>query len=253
MIFYFSGTGNSRHAALEIGRVTNEHVMDIAECLKEGKLTYGLKDDEKLGLIFPVYYYGLPTVLTEFISKLQIHGNEHPYVFVVMTCGSSSGGADRSMKKLLLENGLIPNAIHTVPMVDNYVIGYDLSDEESMDDVNKTADERILKIAKSILVKESNNRESSRFDQLLTSVAYPFYLRGRKTKKFFADDRCISCNLCENICPVGAIKMNDDKPQWVLNQCAHCLACIHRCPVEAIQYGESTKKRRRYVHLSMKK
>lgn len=251
MIFYFSGTGNSRYAAERIGAMMDEKVIDMAKSHKDERFTFEVKDQEKIGFVFPVYYYGPPVIVKEFMTKLKISGNEDSYVFMVMTCGSSSGGADRYVSKILAEHGLEIKAFFSVPMVDNFIMGYDLSDEEDRENINKRAEERLDKIAKSILVKGVSDRKSSQFDQLLTSTVYPFYVRGRNTKKFFADERCISCYLCEEICPVQAIKMVDGRPVWVLNQCVHCVACINRCPVEAIQYGDATKKRRRYVHPSV--
>lgn len=251
MIFYFSGTGNSRYAAEKVGGAINEQAIDMARSRLDEKFTFEVKDQEKIGFVFPVYYYGPPTIVEEFMSKLKIYGNEHPYVYVIMTCGSNSGGADKYVDKILLDHGLETEAFYTIPMVDNFIMGYDLSNEEDRKSINKKAEERIDKVIKSIIVKGASDRKSSHFDQLLTGTVYPFYVRGRKTKKFFANDRCVSCNLCEEICPAQAIKMVDGRPVWVLDQCIHCVACINRCPAEAIQYGDATKKRRRYVHPSI--
>ena len=66
-------------------------------------------------------------------------------------------------------------------------------------------------------------------------------------RNFFAESQCSGCGLCERVCPVGNIKMTESCPEW-LHHCEHCMACIHRCPEKAIQYGEKTKKRRRYYN-----
>ncbi|QRV20550.1 4Fe-4S binding protein [Lacrimispora saccharolytica] len=42
-------------------------------------------------------------------------------------------------------------------------------------------------------------------------------------------DRCIGCRQCEEICPVGAISMANEKA--VINDdCIECGACISTCP-----------------------
>lgn len=182
MIFYFSGTGNSRYAAEKVGGAINEQAIDMARSRLDEKFTFEVKDQEKIGFVFPVYYYGPPTIVEEFMSKLKIYGNEHPYVYVIMTCGSNSGGADKYVDKILLDHGLETEAFYTIPMVDNFIMGYDLSNEEDRKSINKKAEERIDKVIKSIIVKGASDRKSSHFDQLLTGTVYPFYVRGRKTK-----------------------------------------------------------------------
>ena len=68
------------------------------------------------------------------------------------------------------------------------------------------------------------------------------------TKKFYAEDTCIGCGLCERNCPQQVIKLENKKPVWTKEKCCKCSACINRGPVKAIQYGNSTKKRNRYVN-----
>ncbi len=68
------------------------------------------------------------------------------------------------------------------------------------------------------------------------------------TKKFYAEDTCIGCGLCERNCPQQVIRLENGRPVWTKDECCKCSACINRCPVKAIQYGNGTKKRNRYVN-----
>ena len=76
----------------------------------------------------------------------------------------------------------------------------------------------------------------------------------RSDKAFSVNGNCIHCGLCEKICPVGNIKLDEVErlPKWQ-GHCAMCTACLHRCPVAAIQYGKVTQGKGRYVHPEMKK
>lgn len=47
-------------------------------------------------------------------------------------------------------------------------------------------------------------------------------------------ERCIGCESCVAVCPVGALSMVDGKAQVDADTCISCGACIHECPVEAI-------------------
>ena len=71
------------------------------------------------------------------------------------------------------------------------------------------------------------------------------------SNSFRVTDACISCGLCERICPTGTISMQAGKPVWT-DTCVQCVACIHRCPVRAIEYGKGTLKKGRYHHPEIK-
>ncbi len=47
-------------------------------------------------------------------------------------------------------------------------------------------------------------------------------------------DKCIGCESCTMVCPVGAICMQDGKALIDPEQCVSCGACVGECPVEAI-------------------
>lgn len=66
------------------------------------------------------------------------------------------------------------------------------------------------------------------------------------SKKFHVTNACISCGKCENICPLGNIKLLNGKPNWG-EHCTYCMACICRCPKEAIEYGKHSKDMARYT------
>ena len=54
-------------------------------------------------------------------------------------------------------------------------------------------------------------------------------------------DKCIGCEACVAVCPVGAIAMVEGKAEINQDTCISCGACVSECPVEAISRGEVTK------------
>jgi NAD-dependent dihydropyrimidine dehydrogenase PreA subunit len=64
------------------------------------------------------------------------------------------------------------------------------------------------------------------------------------TEKFYANDKCTGCGICEKVCSLKNIKVAG-KPQWG-KTCTQCHACIHYCPAKAVQYGKGTEKKGRY-------
>lgn len=78
---------------------------------------------------------------------------------------------------------------------------------------------------------------------LVNHLFYPLFVHD---KKFYVTDACISCGLCEKVCPLQNIKFVNGKPLWHQN-CTHCMACISRCPKEAIEYGKHSHGLPRYT------
>ena len=69
----------------------------------------------------------------------------------------------------------------------------------------------------------------------------------RMDRKFWVDEKCNSCMLCERICPADNVYIQNGRPSW-LHQCEQCFACLQWCPEEAIQFGKNTSKYERYHH-----
>lgn len=50
-------------------------------------------------------------------------------------------------------------------------------------------------------------------------------------------DECISCGVCVDECPVGAISEGDDKYVIDPDTCSDCGACVDSCATDAIIEG----------------
>jgi ferredoxin len=64
---------------------------------------------------------------------------------------------------------------------------------------------------------------------------------------FHADENCIECGICVQVCPVSNIEMVDGRPAWH-HRCEQCFACLQWCPQEALQFREGTVGKWRYHH-----
>ena len=248
MIFYFSGTGNSLYVAQKLHEADGEELIDMASALKEKRFKYEVAEGEKIGIVFPVYFYGLPTIVAEFIGQLIIESSANPFIYTVITCGGSIGSADKMLANLLKQNNLELNSAFSVEMPSNYVIMYDVPDNEKQNITLDSAEKQIEKIVEFLESDKKGDFVSNRGLSILTPLAYRIYGIYRKTKKFYATDACTSCGLCEEICPSKTIQLSSGKPEWINEKCSHCSACINRCPTKAIQYGNATKKRGRYIN-----
>lgn len=50
-------------------------------------------------------------------------------------------------------------------------------------------------------------------------------------------DKCTGCKNCVEVCPVEAIKIENEKAV-VSDECTECGACVGECPSEAISLPE---------------
>jgi uncharacterized protein (DUF362 family)/Pyruvate/2-oxoacid:ferredoxin oxidoreductase delta subunit len=51
--------------------------------------------------------------------------------------------------------------------------------------------------------------------------------------------RCTACGLCQKICPVGAIRLDDERVHMDHKKCVMCLCCQEICPHNAIDVKKS--------------
>ncbi|MEG1661138.1 MAG: EFR1 family ferrodoxin [Clostridiales bacterium] len=251
MIFYFSGSGNSLYVAQWLGDALDEPLLAVAEERKKKHIRYYPAVGERVIFVMPVYFFGLPAIIDDFVRRMEFYGEQIIPVYVILTCGDSSGDAGGKFKRLLRrQDSCQLMGVYALKMPDNYILGYTLAKPEKQQKILVQAEQRLPLIKEAILTGKQSAEITRRgiFPRLLTLTAYRIYVRGRHTKKFYVNENCTGCGLCAQICPIGAIEMENGKPRWIKNRCNHCLACLHRCPKQASQYGKSTAKRGRYTH-----
>lgn len=251
MIFYFSGTGNSRWVANALSIALGEPVVSIVEELKTGKkeIICPLREDEKLLFVYPVHSWGPAVPVARFIAKLKLAGYDKQPVYSVSTCGDECGYTADLIRKQLDKRGITLTEAYSVIMPNNYILmpGFNVDSKEVEEQKLKEAPAAVAAIADAIRrnIKVNLYKKGS-LPGLKSYGIYPLFTNFAIGKNSFrATDDCISCGLCERICPTATIKLTDGKPVWS-DTCVQCVACIHRCPVRAIEYGKITLKKGRY-------
>ena len=246
MIFYFSGTGNSGYVAEQIAFATKEKLVYMSRKELDRKSTYVLEEGEILGFVFPIYWWGMPKLVEEFVREMKLQVKDSCYVFGVATFGLGQHNGLIDLKKELSEKGITLQAAYEVKMVDNYVVGYDVASKEKQDIICQKADEKIREIIADILERKQT-KIVDLIGTTIKPIVHSFYKGANHRKKFFVTEKCSGCGLCERQCPCQAIAMENGKPIWE-KDCSFCLKCIHSCPAHALQYGKGTVTRGRYLN-----
>ncbi len=254
MIFYFSATGNSKYVASKISAVIKEEPIAIADCVKNQQFTFAAKEKEKIGFVTPVYFWGLPSIVREFLEKLELRipDSGHPYIYHVATFGTTTGQASRMVDEFLKIKGLALNGSFSVQMPDTWTPVFDLTDKEKIKKINFKSEKQIKDVAEKIRRELAGDFSRRKVPVAAVKLFYPQYEKARETKHFTVEDSCIGCGLCAKKCPVGAIKIQNRRPVWIKAKCALCLGCLHRCPAFAIQYGKNTRKHGQYLNPNVK-
>lgn len=248
MIFYFTGTGNSQYVAQSLAR-EGEQVISIGECLRNGRFAFDVLGFEPVGIVCPVYFGGLPMAVVQFLDKLEL--SEQPdYFYGVLTYGGFSAGAGNMLRGRVRKRGYRIDAVYSVRMPENYVMLYEIPTEEEQEKTLAEAEPVIGQIREQISRREKVFAGTSVHGRLLTGTLYPMYVKGRKTKDFYADDSCVGCGACAGRCPNKAIVMENGRPKWIRERCSFCMSCV-RCG--AIQYGDKLTGKARYKHPMLRK
>lgn len=272
MIYYFSGTGNSLYVARHLADLLGEKLFPMALADSSSLSFAEEKEGAAIGLVFPVYAWGIPNVVERFVQKVSLSRGNCPqeaenlgrvsdggpkglggtFLYAVMTCGDDMGYADKVLEKVL---GRKLDAAFSVLMPDVYVClpGFDVDSKDECREKYAKEKDAVQDIAACVRERRQvRHLKRGPFPWTKTYVIRPLFNRYLLTDKYFNVDKakCIACGRCQKNCPVGNILIIDDVPAWQ-SHCAGCLACFHACPYHAINFGNQTQKKGQYNLLKM--
>ena len=248
MIFYFTGTGNSRFAAETVGKALAETPISVNALLRETPCAAGGEQVSETPFVFvsPTYAWRIPRVMEKFIRENTFSGSRD--VYFLMTCGDSIGAAGQYLRDLCREKGLNFRGVQKIVMPENYIAMFSAPEKAEAQNILANAVPELLTAAETIRARaDFPAQKIGALDRLYSgSVNSVFYKLFVSAKGFYTTDACVSCGLCVKNCPLNNIKLQNGKPVWGAD-CTHCMACICRCPKAAIEYKNKSKGQPRYT------
>lgn len=289
MIFYFSGTGNTKWAASKLAAATREDLISIAPYMRADDSSHNLaepfilKENERLGFVFPVHGWRVPKLVREFISKMKILREpilrepsdataenkakaddslkNRPFAYCVCTAGDSIGLTIENLNEVISQNPSLQalgitevSSSYSLIMPESY-IGLPFMDVDPKEREIRKKENAAQELA--VVCEEIFDRKEgiSRLVKgpipwFFTKVVGGFFEKVLITDKRFhvEKDRCVKCGICANVCPVGDIKGgHGEYPVWLHHKdCLTCFTCYHHCPHHAIEFGNQTQKKGQY-------
>ncbi len=251
LIFCFSGTGNSLAIAKELAAgLAGAELLSVADLAQDRIPVDKLIKASTIGIVFPVYMWGMPLMVAESLKKIPAECRA--YLYSVTNCGGSSGRTLLKMNGDLKSRGLKLSAGWVLLMPGNYTPMYGAIDTGKQQKLFGKMKARIPEILQAIQEKKSSRIEHSFFliDWIFSGIIYRLgssRIPQMDSKYWIIEERCNRCGICARVCPVGNIVMDGGRPQWN-HHCQQCVACLQWCPQQAIQYGKNTLSRKRYHH-----
>ena len=284
MIFYFSGTGNTKWAASKLAAATREDLISIAPYMRADDSSHNLaepfilKENERLGFVFPVHGWRVPKLVREFIGKMKIQRvssdasvenkakaddclKNSPFTYCVCTAGDSIGLTIENLNEVISQNPSLQalgitevSSSYSLIMPESY-IGLPFMDVDPKEREIRKKENAAQELA--VVCEEIFDRKEgiSRLVKgpipwFFTKVVGGFFENVLITDKRFhvEKDRCVKCGICANVCPVGDIKGgHGEYPVWLHHKdCLTCFTCYHHCPHHAIEFGNQTQKKGQY-------
>lgn len=244
MVFYFTGTGNSLYAAKQL----EAKPISIPQVIHKKNKKFSA---DSIGIVAPVYGHEVPPMVKEFLQKATFHTD---YFYMILTYGNRHGGAAELAKKLCDECGIKASYINVIMMVDNWLPGFDMNEQKSID---KKVEEHIAAIKEDIFARKNMIAKVTDIDR----AAHQQFLERMKQMPPDAwqhllrvTDACVGCKICEKVCPSASVRIINGAATHIPGNCQTCLACAHACPQKAIQLvipEKNSNARYRNEHISL--
>ncbi|MCL2809527.1 MAG: EFR1 family ferrodoxin [Treponema sp.] len=254
IIFYFSGTGNSKYIAelfcqiMEVGGYTNTKCFSIEENIDFESL---IDTEETIGFCYPIFFSRAPKIMREFVTR-HMEKLKNKKLIIFCTQMILSGDGARALTYIFpKKDRRFLNVIYTEHFfMPNNVTDLLILPVESGKSLRKyivKSEKKMQKVCRNIKNGKIKKRGFNVFSQLL-GLLQAVFVKSMERKahdwlKINGD--CSLCGKCVSVCPTKNLVCENQKiiPKY---NCTLCYRCINECPQKAITFIFNGKVKKQY-------
>ena len=248
IVYYFSGTGNSRNVALWLAYAAKENNIESR------LINIGIIDrltiepphpDALVAFVSPIHGFNYPPVMLNFLfhfpkgqNRVLLLNTRAGMLIGKWITPGVTGIAFYFSALILKLKGYSIKSMFPVDLPSNWISVHPGLNERTVKFLHERNQEKVYRFARKVLAGGSDFRGVYEIiqDTLVAPISLGYYFIGRFlfAKTYFASADCNNCDLCIKACPVNAIKKVDNRPFWTFN-CESCMRCMSNCPKKAIE------------------
>lgn len=238
VIFYFSGTGNSKFVAEQFSNAIK------ADChsIEDDAVNFNalIESNEDIGFCYPVYFSRVPRIMREFAIK-HIEQLKNKKLIILCTQMILSGDGARAFTDLFpngyinvkyAEHFIMPNNVPNYPWLPKVSL---VPSESKIKKCITSAEHKIQMVCHNIRNGVVKKRGFNIFSKILglpqgvTALAF----EKKANESVVISDNCNACGLCVSVCPMKNLSINNGAIKNNHN-CTICYRCVNKCPQKAI-------------------
>ena len=249
ILFYFSGTGNSKYIAEYFCRATSAECRSIEESMDADAL---IAAHDAIAFCYPIYGSCVPRLMREFVTA-HVDALQPKKLIIFCTQLLFSGDGARALTDLMpgsaervvyAEHFRMPNNICNFGM---------LSVKNGAQNAKKlrAAERKMQRACKNIQSGVVKKRGFNWFSKLLGMSQNLFWPKMEETYRSSVqvDPDCIQCGLCVKQCPSNNLTLGKNGIEQRDN-CIVCYRCVNSCPKQAITVMIHAKPKVQYRGVS---
>lgn len=248
IVYYFSGTGNSKNVAMWLSDVAKEQNIEcqLINIGQIDRLSIGQPDaDALIAFISPVHGFNYPPVMLHFImrfpkgkNKVLLMNTRAGMLIGKFITPGLTGIAFYLAALILKLKGHSIKAMFPVDLPSNWISVHPGLNAKTVKYLHEKNKERVTAFANRVLSGKSDFRSVREIiqDIVISPISLGYYFIGRFffAKTYYASRDCDNCDICIKGCPVKAIIKVDKRPYWTFD-CESCMKCMSNCPKKAIE------------------